>query len=323
MTSPRKITIAGAGGLGTPAAIAIARNWPGEMPLHLSLIDPDRIERSNLNRQVLFTPEDIGREKCEVLAERLDELFGAKERRISFAAHPVELNASRADELLGESDVVIDGTDSVAAKVLINDWCVEQGKPFVHAGVVGESGQALYAAPGGACLRCLFGEFSNADIDTREATCATAGILGPVAGALGFFSGHAAIRSALSPAGEAPVSQLARYDSASLALTNCQVPPSRECSLGCAAIERATLDLRGKECPETFVFSKLAYQQLRPGALVELRFRALETAENVAQTFWSQRIAFPASPRPGQNGEWILRCRKPPLREGERLAANQ
>ena len=170
-----KILVVGAGGLGIPAAWALARGGAKS----LTLVDPDPVELSNLARQFIFIDADIGRPKVEATRERLTARFLA----ISIDPRAVALDESNAATLIGEHSFIIDATDNPSVKFLINDTCVRLKTPFVYAGVVGARGQAMTVIPGqSACLRCLFEEPPGED---EAASCRDAGIIGPVAGAIG------------------------------------------------------------------------------------------------------------------------------------------
>jgi len=174
----------GAGGLGVPAAAALARagvRW-------LGLIDPDPIELSNLPRQVVYTSDDIGVSKVDALARWLRREFAG----IEVTAHATELDAGNAADLVAQYDFVVDATDNPAAKFLINDVCVAARRPFVYAGIIGLTGQAMTIVPGRtACLRCLFEEEPD---EAEVLSCREAGIIGPVAGALGELEASEAVR---------------------------------------------------------------------------------------------------------------------------------
>jgi adenylyltransferase/sulfurtransferase len=182
ITSGRVLLI-GMGGLGAPAAMALAAAGVGT----LGLVDPDTVEVSNLHRQPLYTDEDLGRPKVEVAAERL---------RAAAPALRVETWRARfgaADaHLLRGFDVVLDGTDSIAAKFVVNDAAVSAGVPLVHVGVLGFRAQLLTVLPGrSACFRCVFEEEPPpGDIPS----CQEAGVLGPVPVLAGALQAAEAIR---------------------------------------------------------------------------------------------------------------------------------
>ena len=134
---------------------------------------------SNLPRQVMYGASSLGRLKVEAAAERLRKDYPD----VGLEAYPVALDASNAADLIARHDFIIDATDDPAVKFLINDTCVALGRPFVYAGVLGMSGQAMTVIPGRtACLRCLFEE---PPAPGEIASCREAGILGPVAAVIG------------------------------------------------------------------------------------------------------------------------------------------
>jgi molybdopterin/thiamine biosynthesis adenylyltransferase len=173
------------GGLGVPASWALARAGARR----LTLVDPDPVELSNLARQVIYRPTDIGTPKVDSAARWLGERFPG----VSVERHAIALAASNAARLVAGHDFVIDATDSPAAKFLINDTCVAARTPFVYGGVVGMTGQAMTVIPGEtACIRCVF---ETPPDDDEIQSCREAGIVGPVAGAIGEMQASEAMRA--------------------------------------------------------------------------------------------------------------------------------
>lgn len=171
----RTVAVVGVGGLGCPAAVALCEAGTGR----LRLIDPDHVETSNLPRQLLYGDADVGRAKVEIAAVRLRGIHSATHVEI----HQGALTPANARELLAGADFLIDATDGVAAKLTINDYAVDSGTPFCHAGVVAFRGQLLSVLPGRTpCLRCVFPELSEND---EVAACSGEGIIGPLAGMFG------------------------------------------------------------------------------------------------------------------------------------------
>jgi molybdopterin/thiamine biosynthesis adenylyltransferase len=190
MNTEADILIVGTGGLGVPAALALARAYAaGASGLRrVGLMDPDPIELSNLHRQIIFGADDIGRSKVDAAARHLHRIAP----RLAIEKFPRALDARNAREVIARFAVVIDGTDSPAAKFLINDTCIALGRPFIYGGVLAMSGQAMTVLPGeSACLRCLFEEPPDAD---EVASCREAGILGPIAGAIAEVQAREALR---------------------------------------------------------------------------------------------------------------------------------
>lgn len=172
----RRALIVGVGGLGAPAAMALAGAGVGT----LVLVDPDTVELSNLHRQPLYQTADVGRAKADVAAWRLR------------AVQVVTYRAHFAPEHLAGCDVVLDGTDSIAAKFFVNDACVDAGIPLVHAGVLGFRAQLLTVLPGrSACYRCVFEE---APPPGDVPSCREAGVLGPVPSLAGALQASEALR---------------------------------------------------------------------------------------------------------------------------------
>jgi molybdopterin-synthase adenylyltransferase len=180
-----RILIVGVGGLGVPALWALARAGARS----LTLVDPDPIELSNLARQVIYRRADIGTPKVEAAARWLGERFPD----VNVERHAVALEASNAARLVAGHAFVIDATDSPAAKFLINDTCIAACTPFAYGGVVGMTGQAMTVIPGDtACIRCVFETPPDGD---EIQSCREAGIVGPVAGAIGEMQAAEAMRA--------------------------------------------------------------------------------------------------------------------------------
>jgi molybdopterin/thiamine biosynthesis adenylyltransferase len=177
------IVVVGIGALGTAAAGELAAGGVAQ----LGLVDGDRVELSNLHRQLLHGPNDTGRPKAEVAAEKIGALYPG----VRIAPRSERFCLQNADEILEAYDVVIDATDDAATKFALNDSCVERGVPLVHAGVVGFNGQLMTIVPGEtACLRCLFPEAPD---DDEVGSCSHAGVLGPLAAMIGVLEAREAL----------------------------------------------------------------------------------------------------------------------------------
>lgn len=179
----RGIAVVGVGGLGAPAAAALAAAGA----LRLTLVDHDVVETSNLPRQPLYGTSDVGRPKAVVAAERLRRAHPA----LAVDAIVARVDAASAPDVLAGHDAILDGTDGLDAKVLLNETALALGTPLVHAGAIGFEGQLVSILPReSACLRCLFLELPDAD---EMPTCQQAGVLGPVVGAIGLAAAREAI----------------------------------------------------------------------------------------------------------------------------------
>lgn len=185
MLAHTHVVIVGAGGLGCPALWQLAAAGVGT----ITVIDHDVVDLSNLNRQVLYRSDEIGRPKAECAAARVRTAFP----RTRIDARVERLTEDNLAAIFSPADFIVDATDGVTAKFLINDGAVALGRPFSHAGILGFHGQTMTVVPGrSACLRCLFPEPPAPD---TIPTCQEAGILGAVAGAIGSVQAQAAINS--------------------------------------------------------------------------------------------------------------------------------
>jgi sulfur-carrier protein adenylyltransferase/sulfurtransferase len=214
-----RVLVVGAGGLGSPAALYLAAAGVGT----LGIVDFDRVELSNLQRQVLFESADVGRLKVEAARDRLLALNPG----ITVVTHAVTLQAHNAREVMETYDIVLDGTDRLSARYLINDACVLLGKPLVMAAIHRFEGQAMTYVPGqGPCYRCLFPE-------AREgvaASCADAGVLGVLPGVLGAIQATEAIKIA-TRSGEPLVGRLLIYDALDLRFSELPVSRRVDCAV--------------------------------------------------------------------------------------------
>jgi adenylyltransferase/sulfurtransferase len=196
-----RVLVVGTGGLGSPIALYLAAAGVGA----LGIVDSDRVDLSNLQRQIIHATPDLGRIKVESAAEAIQALN--PEVRVRML--PVRLCAANILEIIRDYDFVIDGTDNFAAKFLINDACVLAGIPFSHGGVLRFEGQTMTVLPQKtACYRCIFRQppaEGTVDISSRV------GILGSVAGMLGTIQATEAIKF-VTNTGELLTNVLLRFD---------------------------------------------------------------------------------------------------------------
>lgn len=196
-----RVLIVGAGGLGSSAAAHLAAEGVGTV----GIIDADRVELSNLHRQLLHGIADLGRAKVESARDRLVSI----EPGVRIETIHARLDANNASSLFGRYDFIIDGSDNFPTKFLVNDTAVLVGTPFSHAGVVGFIGQTMTVVPGrSACYRCLF----TAEPEPGHIpSCQEAGILGPVAGVIGTIQAGQALAWA-ADAADLLLDRLLTYD---------------------------------------------------------------------------------------------------------------
>ncbi len=177
------VLIVGLGGLGSPAALYLAAAGVGR----IGLLDDQRVELSNLQRQVLFSSDDLGRPKAEAARERLVAL----DPGLRLEAHVDSLRPLTAERYVSAYDLVVDGTDAFEVKFLLNDAAVLLKRPLVHGAVLQWGGQVLTVLPGGPCLRCLFLEPPGLG---AVPTCEEAGIMGATTGVVGSVQAEEAIK---------------------------------------------------------------------------------------------------------------------------------
>lgn len=164
--------VVGIGGLGAPASLYLAGAGIGR----LILSDRDHVERSNLQRQIIYRSADLGRSKLDAATDNLRTLNPDCE----IEARPGPLDDTALLAAVHAADVVLDCTDNFPSRFAINRACVAARKPLVSGAAIRFEGQIAVFRPGGPCYACLFGEGGDA-----AETCEEAGILGPVVGVIG------------------------------------------------------------------------------------------------------------------------------------------
>lgn len=181
--SKANVLCVGAGGLGSPALLYLAAAGVGT----LGIIDHDVVEISNLQRQILYDNNHLGKSKVSVATDKLSQL----NPEISLVEYPYLFTSENAIEILNNYDVIIDATDNFKTKYLINDATVKINKPFIYGSVSGFRGQvSTFWHQYGPCYRCLFPEPPQKHIPN----CAEAGVIGAVAGVVGSLQAMEAIK---------------------------------------------------------------------------------------------------------------------------------
>src|SRR6185436_18048803 len=195
------VLIVGAGGLGSPSALYLAAAGVGR----IGLVDFDRVDITNLHRQILYGTSDVGRPKLEAASERLRET----NPDVAVETHDARLTSENALDILGGYDVVLDGTDNFATRYLVNDACVLLGKPNVYGSVFRFDGQvSVFGMPDGPCYRCLYPEPPPPHL---VPSCAEGGVLGVLPGVVGTLQATEAIKI-ITGAGETLAGRLLLFD---------------------------------------------------------------------------------------------------------------
>jgi len=179
-----KVLIVGAGGLGSPAALYLAAAGVGT----IGIIDADKVDLTNLQRQIIHHTSDIGVEKVKSAENKMRAI----NPEVTVKTYHQPAKADNIREIIREYDFVIDGTDNFPAKFLINDACYFEKIPFSHAGILKFYGQLITVLPGETtCYRCIFNAPPPAG---AVPSCSQAGVLGVLAGVIGSLQATEAIK---------------------------------------------------------------------------------------------------------------------------------
>ncbi len=206
-----KVLVIGVGGLGSPAAMYLASSGVGT----IGIADSDSVDLSNLQRQIIHTSRDAGREKVISAQEKMKAI----NPDINVNIHRIFVNADNIMDLIDDYDFIIDATDNFDSKFLINDACVAAKKPFSHAGVIRFNGQTMTYLPGkGPCYRCIFEA-----APPKAVTCREVGVMGAACGVIGSIQAMEAIKYIMG-IGELLNGYLLTYDALSMNFRKIKLP---------------------------------------------------------------------------------------------------
>lgn len=213
------VLIVGVGGLGSPAALYLTAAGIGR----IGLVDPDIVELSNLQRQVVHNVDRLGEPKAMSGAQTIDRINPDCDIRV----HETRLVAANVLEIINDYDVVIDATDNFPTRYLLNDASLLTGKPIVHGSIFRFEGQVTVFRPGfGPCYRCLFAEPPPPELAPN---CATAGVLGVLPGIVGSLQATEAIKVLLG-IGEPLVGRLLTYDALDQSMMSLRIARNSNCA---------------------------------------------------------------------------------------------
>ena len=213
-----RVLLVGAGGLGSPAALYLAAAGVGT----LGVVDADRVDASNLQRQVLHGTSDVGRPKTESAADRLREI----NPHVEVVGFSERLTSANGLDMLRPFDVIVDGSDNFPTRYLVNDACVLLGKPDIYGAIFRFDGQAsVFGSKGGPCYRCLFADPPPPDL---VPSCAEAGVLGVLPGIIGSIQAAEAIKLILG-IGESLAGRLLLFDALKLEFRELAIARDPEC----------------------------------------------------------------------------------------------
>jgi sulfur-carrier protein adenylyltransferase/sulfurtransferase len=215
-----KVLCIGTGGLGAPLGLYLAAAGVGR----LGLVDFDSVDLTNLQRQILFDTNDIGRPKIEAAKNRLRNL----NPDIRIDTFETRLTSENALDILKDYDIVVDGTDNFATRYLVNDACVILGKPNVYGSIFRFEGQiTILGNPGGPCYRCLYPEPPPPGL---VPSCAEGGVLGVLPGIVGAIQAVETLKLIIGK-GEPLVGRLLLFDALAMRFRELKLRKNPECSV--------------------------------------------------------------------------------------------
>jgi sulfur-carrier protein adenylyltransferase/sulfurtransferase len=216
-----RVLLVGTGGLGAPLSLYLAAAGVGR----IGLVDFDRVDLSNIHRQVIYSTSDVGREKLDAARDRLTAL----NPEIEIDLHDGRLTSANALEIVRGYDVVADGSDNFPTRYLVNDACVLSGKPDVYASVFRFEGQVTVfdTSAKGPCYRCLF---PDPPAPGLVASCAEAGVLGVLPGIMGCFQALEVLKWILKT-GESLIGRLVLFDALAMRVREISLKADPRCPI--------------------------------------------------------------------------------------------
>ena len=215
-----KVLLVGAGGLGSPTGLYLAASGVGT----IGLVDFDKVDHTNLHRQVIHGTSDIGRSKLDSAADTMVDI----NPNVKIIKHETMLTRDNALEIIRDYDLVVDGTDNFQTRYLVNDACVLLGKINVYGSIFQFEGQAtVFCAPGGPCYRCLY------PVPPPPGTvpsCAEGGVLGVLPGAIGLIQATEAVKLILG-IGDSLVGRLMLYDALGMSFSEFRIRRDPDCPI--------------------------------------------------------------------------------------------
>jgi len=213
-----KVLCIGTGGLGAPLGLYLAAAGVGR----IGLVDFDRVDDSNLQRQILFSTKDVGRPKIEAAADRLHGL----NPEIQIDTFDTHLSSDNALEILKDYDIVVDGTDNFPTRYLVNDACVILKKPNVYGSIFRFEGQVtIFGYPEGPCYRCLYPEPPPPGL---VPSCAEGGVLGVLPGIVGAIQAAETLKLIIGK-GESLVGRLLLFDALAMRFRELKLRKNPDC----------------------------------------------------------------------------------------------
>lgn len=247
------VLIVGCGGLGSPAALYLAAAGVGQ----IGLVDPDQVDRSNLQRQILFSENKVNTPKVEAATARLLEL----NPELVIKQHPVRFTVDNAMDLARPYDLILDGSDNFPTRYLTNDCAFFLKKPLIYGSIFQFDGQITVFDPQreGPCYRCLLPDAPAAD---AVPNCAEAGVLGALPGIVGSLQAMEALKVLLE-IGEPPLGKLICYDALRTTFRTIKLRKNPDCILCGENPSLETLRHEGHSCPVNAPYTEVTADEFR------------------------------------------------------------
>ena len=215
-----KVLLIGTGGLGAPLGLYLAAAGVGR----IGVVDFDKVDFTNLQRQIMFGTSDVGRPKIEAAGERLGNL----NPEIRLDRYETALTSENALEIIRDYDIVADGSDNFPTRYLVNDACVLLGKPNIYGSIFRFEGQAsIFGAPGGPCYRCLYPEPPPPGL---VPSCAEGGVLGVLPGIIGSIQAMETLKLILGK-GEPLIGRLLLFDALGMKFRELKLRKNAHCPI--------------------------------------------------------------------------------------------
>jgi adenylyltransferase/sulfurtransferase len=215
-----KVLLIGMGGLGSPLAMYLAAAGVGR----IGIVDFDVVDFTNLQRQVIYSTDDVGRPKLEAAEKRLKGINPF----VEIDKHETRLTSENALEIFANYDIIIDGTDNFPTRYLVNDACVLLGKPNVYGSIFRFEGQvSVFYAKEGPCYRCLYPEPPPPGL---VPSCAEGGVLGILPGIIGLMQATEAVKLIIGK-GETMIGRLLLYDALAMKFRELKLRKDQKCPI--------------------------------------------------------------------------------------------
>lgn len=259
-----RVLVIGAGGLGSPASLYLASAGVGT----LGLVDFDKVSLSNLQRQILFSTDEVGQSKVDRASERLRAL----NPEITIKTFPLKLSADNIREIFTDFDMILDASDNFSTRYLVNDACVLMGKPNIHGSIHRFDGQlSVFDSHQGPCYRCLY----PAPPKGYVPNCAEGGVLGVLPGIVGSLQALEAIKLILGQ-GETLIGQVMIVDALGLNFHKMKLPKDPSCQV-CG--EQATITKISEEVSQCNLMEEITVQELKELRDTKADFQLLDVRQ--------------------------------------------